>query len=310
MGAGGKSGRAVVIVSGGAAVSPFTTPKQACGRGLAAGNTDTFLREGLLAAGFPVFTSPARVGAGEVLEDAGWSGFSACPKVLPAELTVNAVGDIDEAGRSLARFTLYLAAEHDVTDVDLVGHSMGGLFSRAAIRELCDAGASVRVRSLTTIGTPWQGSYAADYAIGEVPLSECAGDPDCEEIVRQFAKLGTAVSEGAGEQVTARYLMGADGWNASQAGALERIPTTLIGGDRFDVPGSPEVWPNDGLVQLASALALDVSTDVLPRPERLTFSDVHSIYFADLLGLPWKTALTWDPLVLEAVVRALENAGH
>ena len=35
-------GAAVVIVSGGDAVSPFTTPDQACATGLAAGNTDTF----------------------------------------------------------------------------------------------------------------------------------------------------------------------------------------------------------------------------------------------------------------------------
>ena len=55
---------AVVIVSGGAAVSPFTTPTQACGSGLAAGNTDTALREALLKAGHQVFTSPAAAGEG------------------------------------------------------------------------------------------------------------------------------------------------------------------------------------------------------------------------------------------------------
>ena len=38
-------GAAVVIVSGGDAVSPFTTPDQACATGLAAGNTDTAIRE-------------------------------------------------------------------------------------------------------------------------------------------------------------------------------------------------------------------------------------------------------------------------
>ena len=41
---------AVVIVSGGAAVSPFTTPKSACNTdyGYAAGSTDSFMREYLL----------------------------------------------------------------------------------------------------------------------------------------------------------------------------------------------------------------------------------------------------------------------
>ena len=64
---------AVVIVSGGAAVSPFTTPTQACGSGLAAGNTDTALREALLKAGHQVFTSPtpqkARSNLGRVAKE-------------------------------------------------------------------------------------------------------------------------------------------------------------------------------------------------------------------------------------------------
>ena len=39
------------------------------------------------------------------------------------------------------------------------------------------------------------------------------------------------------------------------------------------------------------------------------FPDVHSIYFADQFGLPWETALTWDPAVLDVVVAALEEPG-
>ncbi len=57
-------GHAVVIVSGGDAVSPFTTPQQACASGLAAGNTDTALRQHLLDAGYVVYTSPAMAGRG------------------------------------------------------------------------------------------------------------------------------------------------------------------------------------------------------------------------------------------------------
>ena len=55
--------RAVVIMSGGDAVSPFATPDAACGRGFAAGNTDTALREHLLDRGHQVFTAPARTAA-------------------------------------------------------------------------------------------------------------------------------------------------------------------------------------------------------------------------------------------------------
>jgi hypothetical protein len=117
--------QAVVLVSGGAAISPFTTPTEACRQGLAAGNTDTFLREGLLCAGYRVFTSPAGVGYGPVTEDPGWGGFSNGPEALSADLTVNAVGDIDQAGASLARFFTFLHGAFDIDTVDIVAHSMG-----------------------------------------------------------------------------------------------------------------------------------------------------------------------------------------
>ena len=55
---------AVVIVSGGDAISPFTTPTDGCAAGQAAGSTDTALRDALLGAGIPVFTSPANAGPG------------------------------------------------------------------------------------------------------------------------------------------------------------------------------------------------------------------------------------------------------
>jgi triacylglycerol lipase len=298
-------GRAVVIVSGGAAVSPFTTPTEACGAGLAAGNTDTYLREGLLAAGHRVFTSPARIGAGIVTEDTGWGGFSDTPTPLPAEMTVNSVGDIDEAGQSLSRFLGYLHESYGVAEIDIVAHSMGGLFSRAAIRVLREARSPLAVRTLTTIGTPWTGGFSADYAAGDIPLAECNGDPACEMSMKEFAKLVETSSEGAGEEVTAAYLAGPGGWNERQGDALAGIPVVVIGGDYFSASGNPQVWPNDGLVALRSALAEDVPETVLAARELHTFPDVHSIYFSHVLELEWDRALTWDPDVLALVRRAI-----
>ncbi len=109
------SSRAVVIMSGGDAVSPFTTPDHACGRGLAAGNTDTALREFLLAHGHQVFTAPAQNGRGVVRDtDPGsLSSFGDQPEVLGEQHTVSSDGDID-----------------------LAGHSNGGLFARSAIRTM------------------------------------------------------------------------------------------------------------------------------------------------------------------------------
>lgn len=60
--------QAVVIVSGGDATSPFTTPDQVCSTGLAAGNTDTAIREYLLTKGYKVFTSPAMADRGQVVD--------------------------------------------------------------------------------------------------------------------------------------------------------------------------------------------------------------------------------------------------
>ena len=301
---------AVVIVSGGAAVSPFTTPTQACGSGLAAGNTDTALRESLLKAGHQVFTSPAAAGEGEVAQDTGWGGFAQAPLVLPASMTVNAVGDIDAAGASLLRFWLHLQEVYGVTTLDLVGHSMGGLFSRAAIRLAKEQGAALTFRSLTTIGTPWTGAFSADYAAGEVPLADCQGDPVCEASMTKFAQVVTESSQGAGQEVTAGYLGGPDGWNERQANALDGIPVVLLGGDYFSQAGVSEVWPNDGLVALGSALAADVSSTVLSSRVTRTFPDVHSIYFTHLLELPMERGLTWDPDVLDAALYSVANPGQ
>jgi pimeloyl-ACP methyl ester carboxylesterase len=299
---------AAVIVSGGDAISPFTTPTHGCAVGQAAGSTDTALRDALLRAGLPVFTSPANAGPGPAEQDPGFAGFADPPAVLPEEMTVNAVGPIDDAGGCLATFLAWLSREHGVMSVDLVGHSMGGLFSRAAIRELAADNAAPTVRRLVTIGTPWQGGFAADHIAGLLPLSAAAGDAGTEQIMTEFAALAAASSSGASEQITRAYLCDPGGWNDRQAGALDSIPVTLIAGDYFRHDGGdPGLWPHDGLVTLPSGLATDVPATLLPDRTVHTFPDVHSIYFADRFGLPWETALTWDPTALTVVVKALRR---
>ena len=79
------------------------------------------------------------------------------PQTLPENMTVNSTGSIDTAGEHLARFINWLHDEKGVTEVDFVAHSMGGLYSRAAIRVLATTGSKVRSASLTTIGTPVAG---------------------------------------------------------------------------------------------------------------------------------------------------------
>jgi pimeloyl-ACP methyl ester carboxylesterase len=299
---------AVVIVSGGDAISPFTTPDEGCRDGMSAGSTDTALREALLSAGLAVFTSPATAGLGQALSDPGFAGFAEPPLVLPEEMTVNALGPIDEAGGCLATFLAWLSREHGVMSVDLVGHSMGGLFSRAAIRELATDNVAPLVRRLVTIGTPWLGGFAADVAAGDLALTAADGELGTVAIIAEFTRVTTTSSTGAGEQVTRRYLADPGGWNDRQSGVLDGIAVTLIGGDHFrHEGGDPAVWPHDGLVALDSALAHGVPASVLPEHATHQFADVHSIYFADRFALPWETALTWDPAVHSVVIAALEE---
>lgn len=304
-----SSAHAVVLVSGGAAVTPYTTPDAAARTGLTAGNSVTALRDHLLAAGRTVFTAPARIGVGEVNEDTGWAGFADVPEVLPAAMTINAVGTVDAAGVALDAFLDHLAAEHDVETFELVGHSMGGLFARAAIGARRGRPGAAPVRRLVTLGTPWSGSLLGDYVAGDLTLADAHGDEITERILRESEQFAAQNSEGAAEQVAQRFLAGPDGWNARQAGALDGVDVTVIAGHFFGAAAEPELlWPHDGLVPRRSALAGDVPADVLPAARRVEFDDVHSIYFADLLGLPWERAITWDPAVLAHVEQALGSA--
>ncbi len=304
-------GAAVVVVSGGDAASPFTTNDAACATGLAAGNTDTAIREYLIGKGYTVYTSPAMNGRGQVVDQQGFGAFGVCPVTLPENMTVNsASGSIDVAGEHLARFINWLHKEKGVTEVDVVAHSMGGLFSRAAIRVLATTDSAVKIRSLTTLGTPWQGSYLSDYANDLIQLSECKGDKLCEGAMTAFKPRVLELMSGNGREVNKAFLMGKNGWNEFQAGVLDQIPVTLIAGNRFTVPGpaNPAVWPNDGLVALDSALAGAIGDPVLPHRRCHTFDDTHSIFVANMAKLDWKTALTWDPRVLEAVHQAIDDA--
>ncbi len=303
-------GAAVVIVSGGDAVSPFTSNDAACATGLAAGNTDTAIREDLISRGYTVYTSPAMNGRGQVVDQQGFGAFGVCPVTLPDNMTVNSTGSIDTAGEHLARFIKWLHNEKGVTDVDFVAHSMGGLYSRAAIRVLAGTDSPVKIRSLTTIGTPWQGSYLSDYANDLIGLSECQGDKFCEGGMKEFKTRMLELMGGSGREVNKAFLTGKNGWNEFQSGVLAAIPVVLIAGTKFTVaaPGNPAVWPNDGLVAQESALARSVGDPVLPHRRCHTFDDTHSIFISDQAGLEWKNALTWDPRVFEVLHQAIQDA--
>lgn len=303
-------GAAVVVVSGGDAVSPFTTPDQACATGLAAGNTDTAMREYLLGKGYTVYTSPAMNGRGQVVDQQGFGAFGVCPITLPENMTVNSTASIDTAGEHLARFINWLHDDKGVTEVDFVAHSMGGLYSRAAIRVLATTDSKVKIRSLTTVGTPWQGSFLSDYANDLIPLSECKGEKLCESAMKTFKERVLQLMAGSGREVNKNFLTGKGGWNEFQSGVLDKIPVVLIAGKKFTAPDpvNPGVWPNDGLVAEESALAKSISDPVLPHRRCYVFDDTHSIFVSNAAGLEWNTALTWDPQVFEVLRQAIDDA--
>lgn len=303
----------LVIVSGGDAVSPFTTPDGGCARGLSAGNTDTFLREELIAAGYDVYTAPAMNVPGVVAEPdpASFGAFGDCPITLPAELTIQSTGDIDEAGTCLARFISYLHDKYGVQDLVLVAHSNGGLYSVSATRQLIEQTAPVKVRALVTLGTPWTGTVPLRVLAGEVPESEIAGDPRATALLEGMREeMRTGGEPVLGRQDTYAYLRGDEGWLARQAGVLDGVPTLLIGGSALTREGgAPDVWPFDGLVSAHAATGQLVDENVIPMRETGVYPLVHSIFIADQLGMPWEMGMTWNPDVLARVVAFLARIG-
>lgn len=323
--------RAVVIVSGGGATTPFTTPTQACSADdtfLSAGNTATGLRDYLLAQGKQVYTAPTMADWGVVAEPAptDFGPFAKCPIVLPEIMTIMSAGDISEGGEHLARFVQYLHDQYGVTDVDFVGHSNGGLWSRSATWVMKNTNAPVTVRSITTLGTPHEGSVPGRYTVGEIDKSACMGAVFCERFNDAWVPYAGQGDKGINREDSEKYLMGPDGWNAAQGNVLDGIPVTLLAGTMFEMTGGdPSVWPNDAIVSLDSAWASRVPDAVIPHRACWSAPLTHSIFVSEAynvmmasvddsaslvppLPLDWQTALTWNTAALARVNQAIDDA--
>lgn len=302
--------RAVVLVCGGDATSPFTTPTAAAASGLAAGNTHTALREYLIAHGHQVYTAPAQNGRGPVTDSSpsDFGAFAGQPEILDERLTINTVADIDLAGEHLAHFIALLHERYGIDELDLIGHSNGGLFARSAIRVLAHAGSLVRVRSLTTLGTPWMGSLPIRWALGEIPDEALMHQEFATRMAVGLKEHIADSDQGLAPENTYHYLVGPHGWNDFQIGVLDDIPVYTVGGRYFEADGGdPELWSNDGLVTCFSATAQGLPAAVAPRRRAASFHVTHSIYVSNLMGLPWETGMTWNRDVLASVEEFLRN---
>jgi triacylglycerol lipase len=284
--------RAAVIVSGGGSTSPFTTPDAGCAVGMAAGNTDTALRAALLDAGILTFTAPVTVGGGEAIADPGWSGFAEPPAVLPSDMTIDSVGDVEASAASLARFLDHLHEQYGVSDVDIVAHSLGGVIARSAHMQMRSSGAPARIISLTSIGTPWLGSFVRHHDLESMPMPEPAAS-FAHSLMGHMRQGGRLVAEAAAPPL----------WSSGKEHGLDGLALTRIAGTYFTGEGDP--YPHDGMASRASVFALDADPIVFPPASCLEVPDVHSISFARVMDLDWERSITWDPRVMDLVVAAI-----
>jgi hypothetical protein len=129
------------------------------------------------------------------------------------------------------------------------------------------------------------------------------------DIVRTFA--GTLLAaRPATDAVIEQLTIGYHAWAESLAGTLDDLPVTLIGGSAFDRDGGdPDLWPNDGAIQLAATTAAGVPDRLLPHRTVHVLPLTHSLFVSDMAGLEPSTALTWNPEVGALVVDSLRTAG-
>ena len=300
--------RVVVLVSGVAATTPFTTPTDACHTGFSAGNTWAYLRDDLIGRGYEVYTAPASVGGGMVAETTsdGDGPFADCPEQLPESMTSNATGPVDRSASNIARFIDYLYDQYGVTSADVVGHSLGGMIGRAAIREVRLNHVPVEIRSYTTLGSPWDGAMLADPIDPAQPLSACDGSPVCEGFLTPLTSI-----PGIDMLVATLARANTAVWNTKQVGALDGIPVTMVAGTYFTKPGGmPSKWPNDGAIQEASALGAATADSVLPHRSCHSIALTHSLFVSRAIGAPDDSAMTWNADVAEIVANAIQNADN
>jgi pimeloyl-ACP methyl ester carboxylesterase len=81
------------------------------------------------------------------------------------------LGDIRDSAGLIARKVESIVAQTGVTQVDIVGHSMGGLVGLYYLKRL---GGRHRVRRLVLLGTPAQGTWSALLGLFTAPLGRAS----------------------------------------------------------------------------------------------------------------------------------------
>jgi len=102
---------------------------------------------------------------GRQLADRGHIVFS-----YPLGFPVN-LGDIRDSAGLIARKVESIVAQTGVTEVDVVGHSLGGLVGLYYLKRL---GGRHRVRRVIMLGTPTQGTWSALLGLVTAPLGRAS----------------------------------------------------------------------------------------------------------------------------------------
>jgi len=98
------------------------------------------------------------------------------------------LGDIRDSAGLIARKVESIVAQTEVTHVDIVGHSMGGLVGLDYLKRL---GGRHRVRRLIMLGTPTHGTWSA--LLGLVSLQLLPGSPFLRELADRPLPAGAEV---------------------------------------------------------------------------------------------------------------------
>ena len=214
----------------------------------------------LKAAGLNVYTAPIANGGGA--PPAPCTGGQATP---PQSAVIDSNGDVNANGAALAGFIAFLRDNYGVTSVQLVGHSDGGLWSRSALTQ-DGAYGGVAIPSLTTLGTPHTGSFAADLGV-YLNNGQCDTTGWIQDVCEVFQSLLDKVLAGIGpvavEQLTSGFLAT---WNPQQR--IGGCPVTGYAGTYEDFSYLPFTYlnPSDGVVGQASALNTAASGLTGPIP--------------------------------------------
>lgn len=304
---GSVSPRAVVLVSGVASVTPFTTPEAACTTGFTAGASWGPMRDYLVSEGFTVFTAPVTNIPGQQvqtsLDDNVNGPFGGCPEQPPFDVTITSINDPELGGQRLAAFIDWLNTEYGITSVDVVAHSLGGIFSRNGIRYLKESDSPVMVRSFTTLSSPWEPVMIANPPYE--PEKACDGLEVCAEIVKGLTAIPelAVIVDFFQPEIYGR-------WTELQEGVLDGVPVTLVTGTMFTKPGgSPEKWPNDGYVQYSAGVARTVPDSVLPQRACFAFPLSHSGGTSVLAGASPAESVVYSPAVMQVVANGIRTAG-